>query len=84
MKIKKLSRRLTKELGIVNGYVRLDTISICDPDGEDCYIEIKGAYGVSDGEDNSFQNDFELFYPDGSSIEYVAGLFRAAMDADGR
>lgn len=76
MNIKKLQKRLTKEYGVPDGYVRLDSITI-DLDADGNYITIRGAYGWSRENGNVNQNDFELFFKeaDGKNYEYIAGMF---------
>ena len=77
MKVEKLQRILEREFqkDIADGYVRIDEYTILhDIDGN--AIRVKGAYGrvAADGKVD-FQYDLDLFYPDGTSIQFIKGMF---------
>ena len=79
MKTEKLRKRLEKEYqensGMVDGYVRFDEVSIIFADDREKYIQIKGAYGYPRVDGTWYQQDLTLYYKNGKSAEYVAGMF---------
>lgn len=79
MNIKKLRRVLTKEIreNWPDGYLRLDAISVLfdETDGRKSLIKVNGAYGRYDTDGNvAWQKEFTLYYANGKSTDYVAGM----------
>lgn len=79
MNIKKLRKVLTREVkeNWADGYFRLDAISVLfdETDGRKSLIKVSGAYGRYNADGNvEWQQDFTLYYADGKSADYVAGM----------
>lgn len=80
MKINKLEKLLTKqvkkEYTHADGYARIDRV-IIDHNADGNLITVIGAIGAinADGE-VLFQYEFEVFFADGKSYNYVLGMIR--------
>lgn len=80
MKIKKLQKAFMKlaheEIG-ADGYAQIESVRI-DVDHKE--IRVDGHFGLldKDGADG-FNEHFTLDYPDGKSVQFVAGMLYAEM-----
>ena len=79
MKIKKLQKAFTKlaheEIG-ADGYAYIESVRI-DVDHKE--IRVDGHFGLLEDEADGFNEHFTLDYPDGKSVQFVAGMLYAEM-----
>ncbi|MBO7732602.1 MAG: hypothetical protein J6S67_08615 [Methanobrevibacter sp.] len=69
-------------------YISINSIAICDPcvvEGDDPEFEscmISGSFGREGDEENPniFQEDFEIMFEKGDTLDYIAGRFGAIVN----